>query len=247
MVAITTFASKGAPINDEENDANLNNLNNGKLEANIWAANNTIVIRDKDGTLVHKVISEDSIIGRLAGGNIGELTAEQLTTLLSLSISDIEGLQSAINGKADEDHSHAIEDVTDLQDELDGKAASSHAHGISDITDLQSELDDKSDDGHGHAIVEIGGLDAALAEIGTQLNDAKILKFGTGTLSSGQYLIGVEGATAADTIAILIPAGGSGDDPGYLRAEVTTDQVNVYSSDVTDDNDFHYLIIKDIS
>jgi hypothetical protein len=40
-------------------------------------------------------------------------------------------------------HSHAISDVTGLQTALDGKAASSHSHAISDVTNLQTSLDAK--------------------------------------------------------------------------------------------------------
>lgn len=39
-------------------------------------------------------------------------------------------------------HSHEISQVSGLQPALDGKAATGHGHVISDITDLQAELDD---------------------------------------------------------------------------------------------------------
>lgn len=66
------------------------------------------------------------------------------------AISDITGLQDALNGKANSSHSHAISGVTGLQDALDGKAASSHSHSISNVSGLQTALDGKSDDGHTH-------------------------------------------------------------------------------------------------
>jgi hypothetical protein len=65
----------------------------------------------------------------------------------SHSISDVSGLQTAIDGKqasgsyAAASHTHAISDVTNLQTSLDGKAASSHAHAISAVTGLQTALD----------------------------------------------------------------------------------------------------------
>jgi len=40
-------------------------------------------------------------------------------------------------------HSHAISDITGLQTALDGKAASSHTHTISNVTGLQTALDGK--------------------------------------------------------------------------------------------------------
>lgn len=48
-------------------------------------------------------------------------------------------------------HTHAISDVTGLQTALDGKAASSHTHAISDVTGLQSALDGKSATSHTHS------------------------------------------------------------------------------------------------
>lgn len=38
-------------------------------------------------------------------------------------------------------HNHAISDVTGLQSALDGKSSTSHIHAISDVTGLQSALD----------------------------------------------------------------------------------------------------------
>jgi hypothetical protein len=67
----------------------------------------------------------------------------------SHSISDVSGLQTAIDGKqasgsyAAASHTHAISDVTNLQTSLDGKAATSHTHTISSVTNLQTSLDGK--------------------------------------------------------------------------------------------------------
>lgn len=59
------------------------------------------------------------------------------------SMSDVTGLQTALDGKAPTVHGHAISDVTGLQAALDGKAAASHSHTISDVTGLQTALDAK--------------------------------------------------------------------------------------------------------
>jgi len=62
-------------------------------------------------------------------------------------------LQSALDAKADDSHTHAISDITSLQATLDGKqasgsyAAASHSHAISDVTGLQTALDGKADTG----------------------------------------------------------------------------------------------------
>lgn len=60
-------------------------------------------------------------------------------------VSEVTGLQSALDGKANSTHTHAISDVTGLQTALDGKASSTHAHAISDVTGLQTALDSKQD------------------------------------------------------------------------------------------------------
>ena len=81
----------------------------------------------------------------------------------SHSISDVTGLQTALDGKqasgsyAASVHSHAISDVTGLQTALDGKqasgsyAAATHSHAISDVTGLQTALDGKAASDHTHA------------------------------------------------------------------------------------------------
>jgi hypothetical protein len=59
--------------------------------------------------------------------------------------------QTALNGKANTSHSHAIAEVTGLQAVLDGKQASgsyasdSHSHVIGDTTGLQTALDGKQE------------------------------------------------------------------------------------------------------
>ena len=101
---------------------------------------------------------------KLAGGTLtGSLTAPSIAVTGSIteggtalsskyaakshshSVSDVTGLQSALNGKAASSHTHAVSDVTGLQDSLDGKAALSHTHGMSDVTGLQDALDAKAD------------------------------------------------------------------------------------------------------
>jgi len=90
------------------------------------------------------------------------------------SISNVTGLQSALDGKqaagsyAASSHTHAISDVTDLQRALDGKAASSHTHAISDVTNLQTTLDGKAASSHTHSISNVTGLQTALdGKLGT--------------------------------------------------------------------------------
>lgn len=65
------------------------------------------------------------------------------TGAIVLAISDIDGLTTALSGKAPTAHTHAISDVSGLQTALNGKAATSHTHTIANITNLQTTLDGK--------------------------------------------------------------------------------------------------------
>ena len=81
---------------------------------------------------------------KLAGGTLtGSLTAPSVAVTGSIT----EGGTSLSSKYAAKAHSHAISDVTGLQNALDGKAASSHTHGMSDVTGLQDALDAKADAG----------------------------------------------------------------------------------------------------
>jgi hypothetical protein len=52
-------------------------------------------------------------------------------------------------------HTHPISEVDNLQTELDGKAASSHTHTIANVTNLQTSLDGKAASAHNHAAGDI--------------------------------------------------------------------------------------------
>lgn len=82
------------------------------------------------------------------------------------AISDVTGLQTALDGKAPTTHTHAISDVTALQTALDGKAATVHAHAISDVTGLQTALDGKAASSHTHVTGDISGL-GTMATLGS--------------------------------------------------------------------------------
>ena len=78
------------------------------------------------------------------------------------AIADVTNLQSSLDGKASSSHTHAISDVTNLQTSLDSKAATSHSHAIADVTNLQTSLDGKAASSHTHAIADVTGLQASL-------------------------------------------------------------------------------------
>jgi hypothetical protein len=104
-------------------------------------------------------------------GAATELTDVQAKSLLGLdqvnNTSDTNkpvstATQTALDGKADTVHTHAIADVTGLQSALDNKAAASHTHTISQVTGLQTALDGKAALNHTHDITTLTGYDDAM-------------------------------------------------------------------------------------
>ena len=66
-------------------------------------------------------------------------------------ISNVDGLQSALDGKAASGHNHndTYYTETEVDTLLSGKANSSHTHTIANITNLQTTLDGKANTSHG--------------------------------------------------------------------------------------------------
>ena len=58
-----------------------------------------------------------------------------------LSIGDVAGLQTALDGKSDTGHAHVVGDVTGLQTALDGKSDTGHTHDVEDLTNKPSFVD----------------------------------------------------------------------------------------------------------
>ena len=85
-------------------------------------------------------------------------------------ITQVNGLQTELDGKAAANHTHTIGQVEGLQTELDGKADSSHTHTIGQVSGLQDALDDKSDIGHSHTIEDITDLQAELDAVKARLD-----------------------------------------------------------------------------
>lgn len=113
-------------------------------------------------------------------------------------ISDITGLQAAIDGRANKNHTHPISDITGLQSELDSKATPANiatsaaqlkdeilggAGGAFDTlkelqdalgedanfaTTVSNRLDAKANKNHTHIIPDIAGLESALDTRGIQ-------------------------------------------------------------------------------
>lgn len=96
---------------------------------------------------------------KLAGGTLtGSLSAPSIAVTGSIT----EGGTSLSSKYAAKSHSHAVSDVTGLQAALDAKAARSHTHGMSDVTGLQTALDAKAALSHTHGMSDVTGLQDAL-------------------------------------------------------------------------------------
>ena len=89
------------------------------------------------------------------------------------SISNIDGLQSALDGKSNIGHTHS-EYVTGtdfsaytswIEGEVNGKSDKGHTHSISNVDGLQSALDGKSATGHTHTISNITNLQSTIESI----------------------------------------------------------------------------------
>ena len=89
----------------------------------------------------------------------GDYTAAQVSRGASNVDADLSALET---GKAATVHTHVISDVTGLQAALDGKAAVVHSHVIEDVAGLQTALDGKAPDSHTHSIANVTGLQDAL-------------------------------------------------------------------------------------
>lgn len=99
------------------------------------------------------------------------------------AIADVTGLQGALDGKADDGHTHIAADITDFGTAVAanipaeyltvtegdaaympaGAAPTAHTHAIADVTGLQAALDGKADDAHTHTVANITDFAAGVA------------------------------------------------------------------------------------
>ncbi len=117
-------------------------------------------------TIFYKTLFPDSQGG---GGTLAD--AKYALKTHSHGIDDVNVLRevlnnkanvSALDDKANKNHSHSVVDVAGLQAALFGKAQSVHTHTVQDVTDLQTTLDGKADKNHTHAIANVTGLQSVL-------------------------------------------------------------------------------------
>lgn len=100
-MAIVTRTGKGSALTHAEVDNNFTELDNGKMNKSQLGSNSSVAIKDSGGNLGSAVVGEDTLVGRLSGGEILGLTVAQVLSLLSLDISKISGLSTALAAKAD--------------------------------------------------------------------------------------------------------------------------------------------------
>lgn len=235
---------KGEDLTPDEVDDNFRDLDDRKLNAALLGSNSALIIKDKDGNITIVSIAEDRIMGRLAGGNIAGLTAAQIKTLIAIVISDVDGLQTALDGKAASSHTHTIANVTDLQTNLDGKAASSHTHTIANVTGLQTALDGKAATGHTHAQSDITDLETDLAAKAdaTDVGIARVVAEGTETLSSGSAAVSYAGLTSGDKIVLAYQGGDANVGFLYPTSFSAGAGFTITSSNGSDANDVYYQV-----
>ncbi len=80
------------------------------------------------------------------------------------NISDVTSLDVALGAKANATHTHIISDVANLSNTLNEKASLIHSHSISDVTNLSSELAGKASTVHTHSISDVTNLSNSLSE-----------------------------------------------------------------------------------
>ena len=121
------------------------NLN--KLEQGVVDAHNAIdSVADDVGSLAFSDISGTATAGQipsLAQSKITGLTAALNSKLEAVAVADVDGLQAALDAKADDDHDHAGVYATPAQ--VNAKADADHGHDIGDVSGLQAALDALSD------------------------------------------------------------------------------------------------------
>lgn len=92
------------------------------------------------------------------------------------AMSDVDGLQTAFDGKSDVGHIHDERYYTETETDelLAGKSNNGHGHVVSDVDGLQSALDGKANSSHFHEIDEVNGLNERLADVPSKVHTHEI-------------------------------------------------------------------------
>jgi hypothetical protein len=91
----------------------------------------------------------------LDSGDVDSNTTEAVKRQGGLEISDVNDLQTSLDGKSDTGHTHVVGDVTDFPTTM---PPSSHTHPIDEVTDLQTELDSKLETVPNATDTVVGGI-----------------------------------------------------------------------------------------
>ena len=87
------------------------------------------------------------------------------------ALADIDGLTDVISQKANIVHEHEILDVNGLTAALDGKAAIDHGHSLASLPEVGQALTQKADVNHTHDIANINGLQDGLNNLQQQIDN----------------------------------------------------------------------------
>lgn len=79
-------------------------------------------------------------------------------------ISDVNGLNAALNDKAKSEHQHTTADIADFAVEMAKKAESNHKHTAADISDFASEMEKKAEAKHQHTTADITDFAAEMSK-----------------------------------------------------------------------------------
>ena len=176
-------------------------------------------------TVTNSLASKAALSGATFTGSIsspsGDFTSLKVSGInVSTSghthiISDVSGLQAALDGKQSSgsyaalSHNHSISDVTGLQTALDGKqpsgsyASLTHQHNISDVSGLQTTLDGKQPSGS-YALSSHTHTSSSITDFNSSVSGLLPVK----NITAGSY-IGVSSTTGNFTITAtgLQPSG----------------------------------------
>ena len=91
------------------------------------------------------------------------VAGDGVMSITAVDKSKVTGLDTALDAKANTEHTHEAADITDLQGLLDAKANATHTHATSDVTGLDTALAGKAASVHTHAIADVTDLETTLA------------------------------------------------------------------------------------
>ena len=111
-------------------------------------------------------------------------------------------------------HAHTVSDVTGLQTVLNGKADSTHAHVISDVTALQEALNDKAFANHTHTASNISNFSTAVSNI-----LASSVTIGTDATSAHTIFGSISLNNSTGSLGQVLTSGGAGAQASWISIQ----------------------------